>query len=477
VERKFGAAGTTVSVAFLTAVAALSLVQVWPPHPLKRLERPVASTLRVVGRELDRAAITPQLTGWQRRLPTAAAPAAGPDDPLALASARYGELLDMLERGQLDEPVPLAGPLRARLALVLAEQDRWPEAQAVLARAEAPALAAAMAAGYRHGPAVPPDTLARALAAFTDPALPPAVDEWPADRLRARVLARAGDHAGAAQATAAIEARGWRVWRRAALAVVPLLLSTLALLAACAWLLVRRRLEPVAAGLTTAPFTLGHGLALMTRAAALGYPLAFLLSLLAKTLLGVADTGFGTLLFSLPLMLYLRRELAAHGLAVAPALGLRGVGGGRALLLATLLLLGLEQLLALGADLAFAVAGHQAHYAEVLFDDALLFGSAPRAALFAIEAVVWAPLFEEIGFRGVLYPSLRTRLRPLPAAMASALVFASVHLYSLGGATQIFLGAVASALVYERTRSLWPCIAAHAFNNAAALVASTLVYR
>jgi membrane protease YdiL (CAAX protease family) len=61
--------------------------------------------------------------------------------------------------------------------------------------------------------------------------------------------------------------------------------------------------------------------------------------------------------------------------------------------------------------------------------------------------------------------------------MASAALFTLPHMYSPGGALALFTGAIASALIYERTRSLLPCIVAHAVNNALAMGVSVLLYR
>ncbi len=59
------------------------------------------------------------------------------------------------------------------------------------------------------------------------------------------------------------------------------------------------------------------------------------------------------------------------------------------------------------------------------------------------------------------------------AVLLSALLFGLAHFDSPGVAvSSVVLGAVA-ALMYERTRSIWACIALHALNNS---VAISLVY-
>lgn len=91
-------------------------------------------------------------------------------------------------------------------------------------------------------------------------------------------------------------------------------------------------------------------------------------------------------------------------------------------------------------------------------------------ALFVVIAVVFAPLFEEIFFRGFLYKGLRNSWGWWPAALGSAVVFGMAHL-QLTVFVPIFALGVALAWVYERTGSLWTSIAMHAiFNGLAVLV-------
>ncbi len=84
--------------------------------------------------------------------------------------------------------------------------------------------------------------------------------------------------------------------------------------------------------------------------------------------------------------------------------------------------------------------------------------------------VVVAPLSEEAFFRGLVFAGLRNRLSLWPAALISGCVFGLIHAPS-GITTVIPLAAlgIAFAWLYERTGSLWPCVIAHALNNALAL--------
>lgn len=71
------------------------------------------------------------------------------------------------------------------------------------------------------------------------------------------------------------------------------------------------------------------------------------------------------------------------------------------------------------------------------------------------------PLIEELLFRGTLFRSLRLRLGPSKAALLCSALFGIAHSDRMG----IFILALACALVYTRTRSLWAPIALHALNN------------
>jgi membrane protease YdiL (CAAX protease family) len=109
------------------------------------------------------------------------------------------------------------------------------------------------------------------------------------------------------------------------------------------------------------------------------------------------------------------------------------------------------------------------HWADGLQEN-LIWGSWGLVARETIGSAIWAPLGEEVAFRGVLYPALRTRFGVAPAAALSAAVFAVAHGYGVAGFAAVFWSGVLWALAYERTGSLWPGIVAHAAGNLAATV-------
>jgi membrane protease YdiL (CAAX protease family) len=97
-------------------------------------------------------------------------------------------------------------------------------------------------------------------------------------------------------------------------------------------------------------------------------------------------------------------------------------------------------------------------------------------ALLFLVAAVFAPLFEELFFRGVLLNALWARTgNRWVGIIGSALVFSVLHpqLY-LGWVAVFVIGVILGGLFVER-RSLLPCIWMHALNNTAALMAAQLL--
>ncbi|MEV7952933.1 CPBP family intramembrane glutamic endopeptidase [Streptomyces sp. NPDC088141] len=84
--------------------------------------------------------------------------------------------------------------------------------------------------------------------------------------------------------------------------------------------------------------------------------------------------------------------------------------------------------------------------------------------------LVAAPAGEEFLFRGLIYPLLRKRVGIVVSTLITAVVFGLMHGNAVQFASTLPL-AVLLALVYERTRALWPCVLLHlGFNLAAAFV-------
>ena len=108
---------------------------------------------------------------------------------------------------------------------------------------------------------------------------------------------------------------------------------------------------------------------------------------------------------------------------------------------------------------------HLANHWTEWFDPDLVWASGSVLTISLLEYVVFAPIFEELAFRGILYAILRRRLNPLPAALISAGIFALAHGYGLIGFISVLWSGVLWAWLYERTGSLIPGMIAHATNN------------
>jgi membrane protease YdiL (CAAX protease family) len=90
----------------------------------------------------------------------------------------------------------------------------------------------------------------------------------------------------------------------------------------------------------------------------------------------------------------------------------------------------------------------------------------------AFAVIVVAPIAEELLFRGFLFRVLRMRMGFWAAALIDGVLFGLVHGSLVIVPVLAFLG-VALCWVYERTGSLFPCIAIHVLNNTIAYGGTT----
>ncbi|MCH9013207.1 MAG: CPBP family intramembrane metalloprotease, partial [Proteobacteria bacterium] len=86
-----------------------------------------------------------------------------------------------------------------------------------------------------------------------------------------------------------------------------------------------------------------------------------------------------------------------------------------------------------------------------------------------VMAGVVTPFAEELVFRGLLFPWLRTRLGVPAAVLLSALCFATLHGAAILIPALTVVGA-AFAVIYQRCGSLWPAIVAHSVFNGIMIV-------
>jgi CAAX protease family protein len=100
-------------------------------------------------------------------------------------------------------------------------------------------------------------------------------------------------------------------------------------------------------------------------------------------------------------------------------------------------------------------------------------GSNEGAALLILSAAltcVVAPIAEEILFRGYIFSALRNWRGTAVGALLTGILFGAVHAGSAPALDLVPLAALGTGLclLYRRTGSLYPCIAAHSFNNSLA---------
>jgi membrane protease YdiL (CAAX protease family) len=103
--------------------------------------------------------------------------------------------------------------------------------------------------------------------------------------------------------------------------------------------------------------------------------------------------------------------------------------------------------------------------------------SAPQSSSRLLVLLLVAPLLEEAIFRAGLQEWLiRAGLRAWVCIGSSALVFAAAHLpwRDPWAATALLLPGLALGVIYQRTRSLWACVAMHAAMNACWIVVAAL---
>lgn len=111
----------------------------------------------------------------------------------------------------------------------------------------------------------------------------------------------------------------------------------------------------------------------------------------------------------------------------------------------------------------------QEYFVELLMTGPLI------GALTMVTVVFFAPVAEELLFRGLLFQGLQRRWGWWPAAVASSVLFAVLHAEPtvIGTALIVPLGLVFGVLscwLLTRTGTLLSCVALHAVANAAATV-------
>jgi CAAX protease family protein len=445
-----------VTATALAVLAVLAALVFWPAHGVDTLDRPEESLERVVTRDMDFRAAAATAPVWERRLHALAFSA---DAPARADAIAWYEELARLE----------GSPLAELYRIILLWEDGQTEAAESVATAWAPTddtgrqLAAWARTAYEAEP--PPEELRATIDAVRRELAP----GWFADRLLIRLASRLGDAELVAERERAIRARGWPLlWRLRAILISESALVALGLAAVGAWLTrPGGRAARVAAAPIPPSWSAADGIGLFARGA---------VGLVAVAVVWpfLPDRAGSTLLVSvlqiLPLGGYLLWHCGGSWRGLADTFGLRVPRRNWATLAwATVGLVGVSTLADVLVDLAGARLGVETHWTDG-FQERLVWGTPGEVLADAIDSCVFAPVLEEPLFRGVLYATLRLRLRTAPATLVSAAIFALAHGYGVVGFVSVFASGVLWALAYERTRSLLPGMLAHAASNVQATV-------
>lgn len=84
----------------------------------------------------------------------------------------------------------------------------------------------------------------------------------------------------------------------------------------------------------------------------------------------------------------------------------------------------------------------------------------------AIGAIIFAPIIEELVFRGVLFNRLKVRIGIIPAMIISSFIFGIGH--EFGGMTSAFLFGVCMCILYLKTDNILIPMSVHFINNVVA---------
>ncbi len=434
---------------------------------LAGLEDPERALALVVGSTMDAQAAVAGAPGWERRLY---------ELTLTDGSSEIGQAIawyDELARDSLAPGVDL------RLAVLLGEAGRRDRVERMVEQWQ-----------VRHEPLAIYSSVIAAAYLGSDEVDPDAADEtigelgpgWFADALTLRLAPRLDAPAVAEEARRSLAARAQRLLRRlrAIVAIDALLLGLGVAAAVVTWRHRRKPRATVASAALPPPWTLGAGLATLVRGGALAAVVLVLLLVGSHWLVEqplLAETLDQPLMYFPLLLLVWRGLLAPAGLGFVAAFGLwPRPGAWLTVARAASVLVAAGIAIDIALDAVGEPWGLTSHWTE-WFDADLAWGAPAAVAVMLVSSILFAPVFEELIFRGLLYGTLRTRLGWPLAATASALVFALAHGYGVAGFASVFLSGVLWAWVYERTGSLLPSLVAHVVNNSAVALTLLLMLR
>lgn len=440
-------------VAFVVATSLLLSPVIGVPTPEKGLARVAGRTMQL-REELRKA------PAWEQRLHTFWDPSLGTPEEIDRMIEWHREIVRLAKDPAILANLPgimtHVGVLEGesgRLEFLEKQTRNW------LAKAPDPVPAHAMLLRSAYFEEPPPENWAGLLREL----LPP---DWFRDRMEERLCRKTGETARADEIRRSGRQAARRLlWRYRLLTGLDLTVFFLFGMAAVLFLKLPREFWKAGPASIPPPWPVPVGMALLVRGCALGVMLAFAFAFLPGAS-HPAGMLFSYLLWTLPVVwLFHRVLLRPNGLSLGQEMGLSvpAKDWGKLALIA-LLGLGIDSLGGWLIGMAGSSLKLPNHWAES-FDADLVFGS--RAVLAcSLAGIVWVgPFFEELVFRGFLYGTLRGRLGPTAAGFLSAGIFSLVHGYGLAGFLTVFWSGVVFAWIYERSGSLWPCVAAHGAGN------------
>jgi len=96
--------------------------------------------------------------------------------------------------------------------------------------------------------------------------------------------------------------------------------------------------------------------------------------------------------------------------------------------------------------------------------------------LMLVETAMAAPIVEELMFRGLLFPALKSRWGYIGGVVLTSAVFGLLHPNLPGGFLPLWTLGAAFAVVFQRRQSLLPCIVMHSLHNGLVTVMMFMVF-
>ena len=459
--------GVTVFAALILAGGILMLANVMSLIPrLDRVEEKDRALALIINRTMDLEYAISQTPTWEHALYEATT---GWADELTEAVEWYEELADVSNEPLTLVYLSVLEGEAGRLDRVREEVRGWEQLPAPF-----PVYARLLRAAYLDQGTLGTDEAV----ALRDELAGQVPDGWFADRLAISLAAKAGDQAWLSEAQANLGARGEALlWRARAMLAIDLLLIVVGLVLAGV-LHVRFQRDAsaymIGGAMVPPPWPGSVGAAVLIRGGALWITLMF-------AVMSFGDESVRVLavpLTYLPLLLLARRYLLEPaGMGLREGLGMvpGPFGWSRSWRLTAIVaaagLLG-EWMITLVAE----PAGFSSHWTEG-FDEAMIWGDPVKLATSLVETVLFAPVFEEVVFRGLFFATLRRRFGFVASALISAVVFAVAHGYGLIGFASVLWSGILWAWVYERSGSVLPGILAHMLNNAVVCLSVILFLR